>query len=42
MREVTRLRRRDWRWEDLRFKWRYFMAPPAIVRDLAFSKVLRF
>lgn len=29
--EVTRLRRRAWRWEDLRSRWRYLRAPPAMV-----------
>lgn len=29
--EVTRLRRRAWRCEDLRFRCRYLRAPPAMV-----------
>ena len=33
MREVTRLRRRAWRWEELRFRWRYFRSPPAIEEE---------
>lgn len=32
-REVTRLRRRACRWEDFRLRWRYLIAPPAIVVD---------
>jgi len=30
-RDVTRLRRRACRWEDLRPRWRYFIAPPAML-----------
>ena len=30
MSEVTRLRRRDWRCEEERFRCRYLRAPPAI------------
>ncbi len=39
MREVTRLRRRACRCEDLRFRWRYFMAPPAIMVDLRAERI---
>lgn len=31
-RDVTRLRRRACLWEDLRLKWRYLKAAPAMLR----------
>lgn len=30
IREVTRLRRRAWRWAEERERWRYLRAPPAM------------
>lgn len=32
-RDVTRFRRSACLWEDVRPRWRYFMRPPAMVKD---------